>query len=98
MLPPATPGDGYRCARFYGLAFTVTPGKTGFRGAEEHARLEGRERFKIYGVLVDGDAPTDAGDELWSGASKIRVVTSAITSPLATSTPDTLASTTVVFS
>ncbi len=38
-----------------GLDFTVSPGKTGFRGAEEHARLKGKERFKIYGVLADTD-------------------------------------------
>ena len=36
-----------------GLDFTVSPGKTGFRGAEEHYRLKGKERFKIFGVLVD---------------------------------------------
>ena len=30
-----------------GLDFTVSPGKTGFRGAEEHCRLKGRERFRI---------------------------------------------------
>ncbi len=65
-----------------GLQFTVTPGKTGFRGAEEHARLAGRERFKIYGVLVDGDVPTDAGDELWSDDRKIGVVTCGMYSPL----------------
>ncbi len=33
------------------------PGKTGFRGAEEHYRLNGKERFKIYGVLLDGKEP-----------------------------------------
>ena len=37
-----------------GLDFTVSPGKTGFRGAEEHYRLKGKERFKIFGVLLDG--------------------------------------------
>jgi aminomethyltransferase len=36
-----------------GLAFTVTPGKVGFRCAEEHYRLKGRERFKIHGVLAE---------------------------------------------
>ena len=45
-----------------GLDFTVSPGKTGFRGAEEHARLKGKERFKIFGLLVDADGPTDLGD------------------------------------
>ena len=65
-----------------GLQFTVTPGKTGFRGAEEHARLEGRERFKIYGVLVDGTVPTDAGDELWSDDRKVGIITCGMYSPL----------------
>ena len=31
-----------------GLEFTVSPGKTGFRGAEEHYRLQGQERFKNF--------------------------------------------------
>ena len=38
-----------------GLDFTVSPGKTDFRGAEQHYRLKGKERFKIFGLLVDGD-------------------------------------------
>jgi aminomethyltransferase len=58
-----------------GLAFTVTPGKTGFRGAEEHYRLKGRERFKIYGVLSETDKPLDAGDELWAKERRVGVVT-----------------------
>ena len=36
-----------------GLDFTVSPGKTGFRGAEEHYRLKGKERFKIFGVIAE---------------------------------------------
>ncbi|MCK0151932.1 aminomethyltransferase family protein [Marivita sp. S6314] len=39
-----------------GLDFTVSPGKTGFIGAENHYALEGKERFKIYGVKLSGDA------------------------------------------
>jgi len=58
-----------------GLSFTVTPGKAGFRGAEEHYRLKGRERFKIYGVLAEADKPLDAGDELWAGGRRVGVVT-----------------------
>ncbi|MCB1185417.1 aminomethyltransferase family protein, partial [bacterium] len=38
-----------------GLDFTVSPGKTGFRGAEEHYRQKGKERFKIFGMLIEGD-------------------------------------------
>ncbi len=54
-----------------GLQFTVTKGKTGFRGAEEHERLKGRERFKIFGVLVDGDKATAEGDEVWADDRKV---------------------------
>ncbi|MEO6821495.1 MAG: aminomethyltransferase family protein [Candidatus Nanopelagicales bacterium] len=58
-----------------GLDFTVSPGKTGFRGAEEHYRRKGQERFKIFGVLADADTPTEAGDELWSDGRRVGVVT-----------------------
>lgn len=58
-----------------GLDFTVSPGKTGFRGAEEHYRLKGRERFKIYGVLADTGRILDAGDELWAAGRRVGVVT-----------------------
>ena len=37
-----------------GLDFTVSPGKNDFRGADAHARLKGKERFKIFGLLVEG--------------------------------------------
>ncbi len=58
-----------------GLDFTVSPGKTGFRGAEEHYRLKGKERFKIFGVLIDADGPADLGDELWADGRKVGVIT-----------------------
>ncbi|MDQ0420485.1 aminomethyltransferase [Peteryoungia aggregata LMG 23059] len=58
-----------------GLDFTVSPGKTGFRGAEEHARLKGKERFKIFGLLVEADGPCDPGDEIWAGGRKVGVIT-----------------------
>jgi aminomethyltransferase len=58
-----------------GLDFTVSPGKTGFRGAEEHYRLQGKERFKIYGVLADTDQPLDAGDLIYVDGRKAGVVT-----------------------
>ncbi len=35
-----------------GLEFTVSPGKEGFIGAENHYAMEGKERFKIYGVRL----------------------------------------------
>ena len=65
-----------------GLDFTVSPGKTGFRGAEAHARLKGKERFKIFGLLVDGKAPADMGDTVYSGDKKVGVVTCAMASTL----------------
>ena len=35
-----------------GLDFTVSPGKEGFIGAENHYASQGKERFKIYGVQL----------------------------------------------
>jgi aminomethyltransferase len=37
-----------------GLDFTVSPGKNDFHGADAHYRLKGKERFKIFGLLVEG--------------------------------------------
>ena len=58
-----------------GLEFTVSPGKTGFIGAENHYALEGKERFKIYGVLLDGTTPADEGADLLQDGKKVGVVT-----------------------
>ncbi len=58
-----------------GLDFTVSPGKTGFRGHEEHYKLKGRERFKIFGLLIEGDKMADGGDELWADGKKVGVIT-----------------------
>lgn len=71
-FPDAPPGD---TLWELGLDFTVSPGKTGFRGAEEHYKLKGRERFRIFGLLVEADGPTDLGDEVWQGDRKVGVVT-----------------------
>jgi aminomethyltransferase len=65
-----------------GLDFTVSPGKTGFRGAEEHCRLKGKERFKIYGLLIDGKTPPDGGDEILQNGKKVGLVTCAMHSRL----------------
>jgi len=65
-----------------GLDFTVSPGKTGFRGAEEHYRLRGKERFKIFGVLASTDKMLDAGDALIDGDRVVGVVTCAMYSRL----------------
>jgi aminomethyltransferase len=58
-----------------GLDFTVSPGKVGFRGAEEHLRLKGKERFKIFGLLIDTDGPADAGDIVLADGRKVGVIT-----------------------
>ena len=39
-----------------GLDFTVSPDKIGFVGSENHYAMKGKERFKIYGVKLSGDA------------------------------------------
>jgi glycine cleavage system T protein (aminomethyltransferase) len=65
-----------------GLDFTVSPGKTDFRGADQHYRLKGKERFKIFGLLVDADAPADMGDAVYAGGQQVGVVTCAMYSSL----------------
>jgi aminomethyltransferase len=65
-----------------GLDFTVSPGKTGFRGAEEHYRLKGKERFKIFGVLVDADRPADPGDKIFAAGEAVGVITCPMVSTL----------------
>lgn len=71
-FPDQPPGD---TLWELGLDFTVSPGKTGFRGAEEHYKLKGRERFRIFGVLIEADRPADLGDELWADGRKVGVIT-----------------------
>jgi aminomethyltransferase len=65
-----------------GLEFTVSPGKVGFRGAEEHYKLKGKERFKIFGVLLDGDKPANEGDPVYADGRQVGVITCAMYSPL----------------
>jgi aminomethyltransferase len=65
-----------------GLDFTVSPGKTDFRGADAHARLKGRERFKIFGLDIQAKTPADMGDSVYSGDRKVGVVTCAMVSTL----------------
>ena len=72
------PFDGETCGDTLwelGLEFTVSPGKTGFIGAENHFAAEGRERFKIYGVVLDGTTPADEGAELFQHGKKVGDVT-----------------------
>ncbi len=65
-----------------GLDFTVSPGKADFHGADAHYRLKGKERFKIFGLLLDGTAPADMGDAVYSGDEKVGVITCAMVSTL----------------
>ncbi|MCC0064411.1 MAG: aminomethyl transferase family protein [Defluviimonas sp.] len=65
-----------------GLDFTVSPGKTGFRGAEEHYRLKGRERFKIWGLKLDGTNAPGNGAPVFQGKKQVGVVTQAMYSSL----------------
>jgi aminomethyltransferase len=65
-----------------GLDFTVSPGKTDFNGADAHYRLKGKERFKIFGLLIDSDAAADMGDAVYAGDAQVGVVTCAMVSTL----------------
>jgi aminomethyltransferase len=58
-----------------GLDFTVSKGKVGFRGAEEHYRLKGKERFRIFGLLIDADGPADGGDAVFADGKQVGVIT-----------------------
>jgi aminomethyltransferase len=71
-FPDQPPGDSLW---ELGLAFTVSPGKTGFRGHEEHYKLKGKERFKIFGLLIEGQQMAEGGDELWADGKKVGVIT-----------------------
>lgn len=65
-----------------GLEFTVSPGKVGFRGAEEHYRLKGKERFKIWGLKLEGKNPPGNGAPVLRDGVQVGVVTQAMYSPL----------------
>ncbi len=65
-----------------GLDFTVSPRKTGFRGAEQHYRLKGKERFKIFGVLIEGDVPPENGAALFADGKQVGIITQAMHSSL----------------
>ena len=65
-----------------GLDFTVSPGKTGFRGAEEHYRLKGKERFKIWGLKLEGKVAPGNGAPVLRDGKQVGVVTQAMYSPL----------------
>jgi aminomethyltransferase len=65
-----------------GLDFTVSPGKVGFRGAEEHYRLKGKERFKIWGLKLEGKNVPGNGAPVFRNGKQVGVVTQAMYSQL----------------
>lgn len=65
-----------------GLDFTVSPNKKGFRGAEEHYRLKGKERFKIFGVKLEGTEPADTGALIYRNGKKVGIATAGMYSPV----------------
>lgn len=58
-----------------GLDFTVSKDKTEFRGANEHFRMQGQERFKIFGVLLEGTEAAGEGDTLWADGKQVGIIT-----------------------
>ena len=58
-----------------GLEFTVSPSKQGFRGAENHYASKGKERFKIFGVRLEGTEPADEGAVLLKDGKEVGHVT-----------------------
>lgn len=81
MYPFADEGPGDTLWEL-GLDFTVSPGKTGFRGAEEHYRLKGRERFKIWGLKLAGSTAAENGAPVLRGGKQVGVVTQGMYSQL----------------
>jgi aminomethyltransferase len=81
MYPFADEGPGDTLWEL-GLDFTVSPGKTGFRGAEEHYRLKGRERFKIWGLKLEGTNVPGNGAPVMRDGKPVGIVTQAMHSPL----------------
>lgn len=65
-----------------GLDFTMSPGKTDCRGADAHYRLKGKERFKIFGLLLEGKTAADMGDPVYAGGKQVGVITCAMASSL----------------
>src|SRR6185437_15995559 len=65
-----------------GLDFTVSPRKTDFRGADQHYRLKGKERFRIFGVLLEGTAAADMGDAVYMDGQQVGVITFGMVSPI----------------
>lgn len=66
-----------------GLEFTVSPGKEGFIGSENHYASEGKERFKIYGVqLTDSMEQMEMHARVLRDGEDIGVITYGLSSEL----------------
>ncbi len=65
-----------------GLEFTVSPGKTGFRGAAAHEAARGRERVRVFGVLLEGGVAAAAGDAVLHEGVPAGIVTCGMVSSL----------------
>ena len=65
-----------------GLDFTVSKGKTSFRGATRHYALKGKERIKIFGILSDSNKAVEAGDEVLADGRKVGTITCGMYSKL----------------
>lgn len=66
-----------------GLEFVVSPGKEGFIGAENHYAMEGKERFKIYGVkLSDSMEQMEMFARVHADGKDVGVITYGLSSEL----------------
>ena len=66
-----------------GLEFVVSPGKEGFIGSENHYAMEGKERFKIYGVkLTDSMEQMEMHARVLRDGQDIGVITYGLSSEL----------------
>ncbi len=66
-----------------GLEFTVSPGKEGFVGAENHYASKGKERFKIFGVqLTDSMDQMEMYARVMDGDKDVGVITYGLSSDL----------------
>ena len=66
-----------------GLEFTVSPGKEGFIGAENHYAAQGKERFKIYGVQLSNSMDQmEMHARVMAGGKDVGVITYGLSSEL----------------
>jgi len=66
-----------------GLEFTVSPGKEGFIGSENHYAAEGKERIKIYGVkLADSMDRMEMHARVLQDGKDVGVITYGLSSEL----------------